>query len=213
MDDFLKSAWTAATLKSGLKVLAVHAATGTGLELWQQLRDAHGQTGLWPFLLDKSSDRELVWSEANMPGSRASHRTAQDILEVTWDYDEAVHLPDQPHPGRNPAGVTDAIGLIETSAGGCDIPRLLRWGGACNNGLYGNDVTTVLTYWYARFGAELMALTLDSLTLFVPHPPTNPAEVIEVGMQHDAFCPDISEDFDFLLQEQVHSHYWNFWWD
>lgn len=214
MDDLLRSATVVTTLESGSTVLAVPASKGTAPQLWQQLRAAHGTTGLWPFLLDETSDRELVWNEAIKGKDWGGQRTAQQILtDQTWTYDEAVHLPEHPRPGRPVAADTDGIGLIQTSAGGCDVPKLLRWGGAGNNGLSGSDVTTVLTYWHARFGAELMMLAHDSLSLFVPRPPTTAAEVVEVGMQHDAFCPDIGDPFDFLLQEQVHSHYWYFWWD
>lgn len=214
MDDLLRSATVATTLESGSQVLAVHASTGTALQLWQQLRAAHGQTGLWPFLLDETADRELVWSEAIKGGDWGGERTAKEILgREMWDYDEAVHLPEHPRTGKPAVADTDGIGLIQTSAGGCDIPRMLRWGGAGNNGLSGRDVTTVLAYWHARFGAELMMVAHDSLSLLAPRPPTTPAEVVEVGMQHDAFCPDIGDPFDFLLQEQVHSHYWHFWWD
>lgn len=215
MDDLLSTATVVAILESGHTVRALNISAGTGPALWQQLRAAHGQTELWPFLLDKTSDRELVWSEANERNVwGGGQRTAQQIFESEpWNYDEAVNLPDHPRPGRLAAADTDGIGLIRTSAGGCDIPQLLRWNGAANNGLSGSDVTTVLTYWHARFGAELIVLAHDSLSLFVPRPPSTATEVVEVGMQHDAFCPDISEPFDYLLQEQVHSHYWYFWWD
>jgi hypothetical protein len=218
MDDLLSSATTVATLPSGQTVLAITITPGTGHQVWQQLRDAHGQTGLWPFLLEESSDREFVWEHAIRGEDGGGRHTAGQVLATPSGRDDdelVVHLPERPGPGWPPSRGTDGIGLIQTSAGGYDIPRLLSWNGAgASNGLSSGEVTKVLMSWRDRFGVELVALGHDSLSLLVPHPPTTPAEVAEVAAQQAEFCAEVDmDDTQDALFQQVHSHYWNFWWD
>lgn len=98
-----------------------------------------------------------------------------------------------------------------------DVPAALGWNGMLNQTPDVGALSAVLRSWEDRFGAVLVALGFDSLTLSVAAPPTTPARALALAAEHRAFCLD-----NFLLQEGdlrafsaglLHVRSWRFWWD
>jgi hypothetical protein len=108
------------------------------------------------------------------------------------------------------------LGLV-AAPHGYVVPGLLSWCGAANVNLDGADQVAILKLWHDRFGAELVALGIDVLELYVPRPPNDADTVLAVAEEQWVYCPDAVDqgvgDLDMLAALQVRSHRWSFWWD
>jgi hypothetical protein len=141
----------------------------------------------------------------------------EEIAEI-----EAAHrcgpleLSAEPAEGDCWAAETREIMLCPAAEGGAEIPRLLGWGGAGNQGISGAQHEVVLAHWHRRFGAELLTLAFDVIELSVPHPPTDPAEVARTAEEQTDYCTDIVDQgigtTTALAEQQVHGRKWFFWW-
>lgn len=98
-----------------------------------------------------------------------------------------------------------------------DVPAGLGWNGMLNQTPDVGALSAVLRSWEDRFGAVLVALGFDSLTLSVAAPPTTPARALALAAEHRAFCLD-----NFPLQpgdlrafsvSLLRARSWRFWWD
>ncbi len=74
--------------------------------------------------------------------------------------------------------------------------------------------------WHERYGAELVAMTEDSLELFVARPPQDPAAALELAWEHHAYCHDaVFQNFPNvgtvaeLAARYLRRRAWHFWWD
>lgn len=71
--------------------------------------------------------------------------------------------------------------------------------------------------WHRRFGAVPMAVTHDTLELFLPTPIDDPAVAWEIAQEQYAFCSDIvlqgTETVAELARSIWRSPKWFFWWD
>ena len=99
-----------------------------------------------------------------------------------------------------------------------DVPRVLQWSGAVNSDLDGHDISAVLAHWEEEFGAVLMELSADSMTLQVARPPATPEVAWQVAREHGWFCPDNLwqggyADLTAYADATVPSLAWTFWWD
>lgn len=97
-----------------------------------------------------------------------------------------------------------------------DVPAHLGWWGAANYDLSGGDISAVLRSWEDRFGAVLIGMGFDTLTLHAAHPPVEPRQIELVAREQFAFCPDIVDqgvETIEALQECVADARWWFWWD
>ena len=100
---------------------------------------------------------------------------------------------------------------------GADVPVALGWYGAVN---HTNDIwkiSVVLRSWEERFGALLLGLGFDTMTVIVRRPPS-PEQALAVAAEHYAFCPDnIDQSETPSLPEYAEllarSPAWHFWWD
>ncbi|MGW5877259.1 DUF4253 domain-containing protein [Nocardiopsis terrae] len=91
-------------------------------------------------------------------------------------------------PGR--ARTPQRLGLVRASSG---AQALLScgWSGPLN---YDNDTAVfaaVVADWERRFGARLLGLGFDTLTLSVASAPTDIDQALRVAAEHFAFCPDL----------------------
>ena len=97
-----------------------------------------------------------------------------------------------------------------------DVPAAIGWVGACNVGLMGGQISAVLRSWEDRFGALLMQMSFDTMSLQIAQSPPAEDELTVLGHEHALFCPDnITQGTDTLeaYLPQLSGKGWNFWWD
>ncbi len=203
----------------------------SAVDRWRALRGVHRSTGLWPVLLgprDQLGETSSVFGGDHEPaafldGMRAQphevltrllRRTAGDAITQ-----ERPRLPSRLDELPEHFTVTDEPGVLAVvpAAAGWQLPGLVSWWGAANVEVEPADHVAVLRSWEHRFGAELVALTYDTVELAVRRPPTAPDQVLALAREMDAYCPDAAgQDFgslEGLCLELVPRRSWRFWWD
>ena len=122
-----------------------------------------------------------------------------------------------PVPERLLPKVRDAVIALFPVSASEDIPAVLGWGdwNACPPA---HRHVTVLAYWRQRYGAELWAMSNDTLELSVRNPPTTFTAAVELARQQYAYASDIidqgeHESVGALARALVDSEHWHFWWD
>ncbi|MFC7752265.1 DUF4253 domain-containing protein [Tsukamurella soli] len=97
-----------------------------------------------------------------------------------------------------------------------DVPAALGWIGATNSELRGAELTAVLRSWEDRFGAVLIGLGFDTMTVQLSRLPQGADEIQAILGEHYAFCADNidqglpADQYAEGLSEWLH---WDFWWD
>jgi hypothetical protein len=94
------------------------------------------------------------------------------------------------------------------------IPAFLNFGGwnACP---YPHVFVSALRKWNQDWGAELVAITSDTMDIRFPHKPATRAAALELYLEMVALHSDTLMDGDpaqFAAEAMV-SEYWQFWWD
>lgn len=205
------------------------------------------RSGLWPVLIPQDgrfSDSGEDWIVDRGFGSPAVERArSADPAEVLGDlwaepccqgrcldpYGAEFPGLSRKSPARaDPGAAASATGALLSSISqvrlglvavdrAADVPAVLGWTGAVNRTADVGALSAVLRSWEDRFGAVLVALGFDSLTLSVAAPPTTPARALALAAEHRAFCLD-----NFLLQPGdlrvfsaglLRARSWRFWWD
>lgn len=213
-------------------------------ELAAALRRGFESTGLWPLVLD-TLDRgpERPWLDGEFaPRSSAiaaagEHR-AFDVLAKVWSDDFSDFAAEDDgqatsasFPGliELPGGPLDCIDEGFAAAPGrylglvaverpADVPARIGWMGAVNvSTLHADRITAVLRSWEERFGAVLVGLGFDTLTLAIGRPPRTAEEAQGVASELAAFCPDLVHQgvgsLQALAEEILGADTWQFWWD
>ncbi|WP_212830623.1 DUF4253 domain-containing protein [Catellatospora sp. TT07R-123] len=207
--------------------------------VWEQLRDVHGETGLWPFVSPlRPAEFALHAGERAVASPLAPAQmiaqlraaTREDWLrEAKWGNWSAVvpRLEPAPFTGskflESELNPTAWLLLLPAAAGGTDLPLPLRapyannWcGDASHPWLTSADHAAVWTSWRDRFGAEVLHLDHSSVEFVVHRPPITPAEISEVTEEQWAYCPDLGQVFgdpEWVARKQVPARRWYFWWD
>ena len=206
-------------------------AGSAAVDRWRALRGVHRSTGLWPVLLgprDQLGETSSVSGgdhepEAVLDGMRADPGEVMVQLLEAVAQDPVAHerprLPSRLDELPERFEVSDEPGVLALvpAAAGWQVPGLVSWWGAANVDVAPSDHVAVLRSWDHRFGAELVALTYDTVELAVRRPPTAPADVLALARELDAYCPDaVAQDFgslEALCLEMVVRRSWRLWWD
>ncbi|MEA2973132.1 MAG: hypothetical protein QOG82_1590 [Actinomycetota bacterium] len=149
-------------------------------------------------------------------GSLPTGEDAQDpaALEV---YDESP--PDRPVPPipqrLTPWGMA-TIALIPAATSEAAV-AVLGWGNwnACPRP---EEHVAVLRRWRILYGAQLKALSPDTMELVVANPPGTIADALTLAREHYAYAPDIVDQGEHstigaLAAALVGTSHWHFWWD
>jgi hypothetical protein len=98
-----------------------------------------------------------------------------------------------------------------------DALAVIGWDGAVNTGQEPGELSVVLRSWEERFGATLIGIGFDAISLLVARPPQSHDEAVRVAAEHFAFCSDrVYQDagsIRLLADELVDAPIWSFWWD
>jgi hypothetical protein len=214
---------TAHEVGPGMPVWSVPVEPGyPAAELWEAVRAAHEHTGWWPLLTVPDTFRDADEPGIPVPGDGAAWLTEKaDILadvprggpvEVDASDPDAIDWAD-----ALDAAVRDVDRLtLVPAAAGWLVPGRLGWTGACNVDLRGDGHATVLRRWAGRWGAELVGLDLDQMTLRVLDPPADADEALAAAVEAVLYCSDaVFQGVGTLdaLAPAMCLPLWRFWWD
>jgi hypothetical protein len=165
---------------------------------------------LWPWNEQPTDEQEIEW-----------------MTKATQPYGPSFRGLAMTRPPLYPSAIEDTLEYISAHqrvslalvpvTRGADVPVALGWYGAVN---HTNDIwkiSVVLRSWEERFGALLVELGFDTVSLIVRRPP-RAEEALAVAAEHYAFCPDnidqsetssLSAYAELLTQSPA----WHFWWD
>ncbi|MCV7068680.1 DUF4253 domain-containing protein, partial [Mycolicibacterium farcinogenes] len=106
--------------------------------------------------------------------------------------------------------------LLVAVARPADVPAALGWWGGTNYCLSGADFSAVLRSWEDRFGAVLISIGFDTMTVQVGRRPVSAEQFDALLREHYAFCPDnINQGLppEVFRDGPAEWDFWNFWWD
>lgn len=153
---------------------------------------------------DEDEDEDDEWADMiAMAGDAASESSIAPRLSIPYDLlsGEAV--------GQL------RVALVPTRFP-WEVPAYLFFGGwnACPNP---EDQVAIQRAWHSRYGAELVAMSSDTLEFTVSRPPVDEEAALSLAQEQYLFCDDIVEQgvlsIDNLRQALQNAPFWYFWWD
>jgi hypothetical protein len=210
--------------------------------LWADLRAEHGRSGLWPVLLDDSTQPWSAGQIAPEPITDIDAGDAAAFVAEVWAERVAAddELDDLEPYGRTcpglappgePVGHPDVVADryvrdlrdrgtplgLAAAARGADVLTVMGWQGAINHNRWIAPLSAVLRSWEDRFGVRVVGVGFDTLDLSVAAPPVTARHALHVAAEHWAFCPDsIVQGPGTLMYyaAQIRGKTsWSFWWD
>lgn len=164
------------------------------------------------------------WSEALPIGDDDEDEDAEGGLEELAPFGRAFPgLAPAPRAPPDPAaleavvaGARGRLGLVAVTRP-ADVVAAIGWSGPANHFSDMGSFSAVLRSWEDRFGAIVVGLGFDTLTLAVQRPPDTRELALAVAAEHFAMCPDnvtqgigpLGDYADFLRGRSD----WSFWWD
>ena len=214
--------------------------------LWGALAAHFADAGLWPLMLGRlDAAGERPWSDGELDSASASDPgdlDAASVLAEGWsDATEVVEGYPPPEvapfgaefPGLAPAsdvpedpsaieealdavGPDVALGLVPVLRP-ADALAAIGWQGAVNAVDDPGRLSAVLRSWEDRYGAVLVGVGFDTLTLAVTRP-VRPMRIARVlAAEQYALCPDLvdqgTQTLERLAQELQHARVWQLEWD
>ncbi|MEU8244962.1 DUF4253 domain-containing protein [Nonomuraea sp. NPDC048916] len=188
----------------------------TGAE-WARFRGEHPRSGLWPVLLDESTQSWSIGQVVPDDAAQIDHFTAEGFMAEVWQ-EWVTQMPSDaldeldPYgaicPGLAPPGVPVAdpgavadwhaeqlagrglpLGLVAAHRG-ADALAVMGWQGALHHNEWMVPLAAVVRSWEDRFGARVVCVGFNTLELSVAAPPVKPEHALHVAAEHWAFCPD-----------------------
>lgn len=108
------------------------------------------------------------------------------------------------------------LGLV-LAASGAEAVRDSGWFGPVNAIDPVADLAVVLRSWQHRFGARVVELGFDTLTMSIAAPPSTLAQSLQVAAERFAICPDEiwqgEGSMRALAEQTMNATSWSFWWD
>jgi hypothetical protein len=117
----------------------------------------------------------------------------------------SIHL----HPEGFKPIVTIAYIPTQSSA---DIPAYLKLG-SWNAVPEAEVFVALLRKWRREYGAELVALSTDTIDIRVTRRPTTRQEALAIAREHAKFCPSTEVTLAERAAELMQLDWWHFWWD
>ena len=210
--------------------------------LWKKLAAVYPQTGLWPLVLEPlaADNQDRPWTNGELvPGdvSAVDGVDPAEVLSTGWE--QLVSLaggdPALKPFGTKFAGLAGAeqrcvgdIGEVVQQIDGpfrlglvavrrpADALTRIGWLGPAN---YEQDIATysaVLRSWEDRFGAYVVDIGFDTLTIAAERPPERGSDRNLLAAEMTALDPDLvlqGVDSVGALAPQAGSTTWKFWWD
>jgi Domain of unknown function (DUF4253) len=156
-------------------------------------------------------DEYLRKAEANPnPYSAKSSPKMPQIWPRVGPFDNernpfSIHL----HPEGFKPIVTLAYIPAQSSA---DIPAYLKLG-SWNAVPEAEVFVSLLRKWRRDYGAELVALSTDTMDIRVTRRPVTQQEALVIAREHAKFCPSTEVTLAERAAELMQLDWWHFWWD
>lgn len=205
--------------------------------LWARLRTEHRASGLWPVLLEDTTQPWTAGQVAPEPLEEVDEYDAAAFMAEVWaDGGEPVadlapfgrYCPGPAPPGE-PLGDPDAVadrcadllagrplGLIPVERG-ADALTAMGWQGALHHNAWTAPLSAVVRSWEDRFGVRVIGIGFNSLDLSVAAPPATSRDALHVAAEHWTFCPEVIVQGPGSLEghaEQIlGSTLWSFFWE
>ncbi|MBB5084574.1 DUF4253 domain-containing protein [Nonomuraea endophytica] len=188
-----------------------------GGALWSAFRAEHARSGLWPVLLDESTQAWAAGQVVPDDAGQIEHFTAEGFMAEVWQEWVSQVPPEalselEPFgalcPGLAPPGVLVAepgavadwyagelavrgmpMGLAAVDRG-ADALAVMGWQGALHHNEWMVPLAAVIRSWEDRFGARVVSLGFNTLELSVAAPPGDVEHALHVAAEHWTFCPD-----------------------
>ncbi len=106
--------------------------------------------------------------------------------------------------------------LVVPVARPADVPARLRWLGACNRFMTGDEISAVLRSWEDRYGAILVEIGATTIGLIAPAVPEDPDDFEALLVEHYIFDYDVVDQIigsEERHRQLIKAGEWNFWWD
>lgn len=187
-------------------------------DLWARLRADHAGSGLWPLLLEDSTQPWSAGQIAPEPASEIDFYDPAAFMAEVWsdwvnkqDDESALedlapygrYSPGLASPGRltaDPGTVADRyaqiladgtrlLGLVAVDRG-ADALATIGWQGALYHNEWTAPLAAVLRSWEDRFGVRVVGLGFNTLDLSVAAPPETSRHAAQLAAEHWSFCPD-----------------------
>lgn len=213
-------------------------------KLWTALSEQFARTGLWPLVLSSlSSEDSRPWLDGELDPSMSTSATkfdAKKVLAKQWkqvipveDEDPEAFEPLEPFGAKFPGlaaatagkeldlaravnGLTGRLGLLPVKRP-ADVPCAVGWMGPLNHFSDMGQLSAVLRSWEDRFGAALVELGFDTVTVAVARPVTSAKHAQAIAAELFAICPDSvhqgAGSIAALAEELVDAPTWQLWWD
>ncbi len=213
---------------------------------WRQARALVDRTGHWPVLLGPERSLQPLSEVLSFAGDQRTADLLADALALdvpAWlqdslaerfedDEDDSLEDMRDPDAWNYPVAPTDTfvvpinlltgelypavhLALLPTTVS-WQTPLLLRFGG-WNYCPTSEEHAAIFRHWEARYGAEVVALTHDTVEMAAARPPTDRDSAIALAIEQYAYCPDIVEQgtgsIDLLAAGLLDGATWFFWWD
>lgn len=214
--------------------------------IWRDIAQTFATHGLWPLVLEALDGDDLrPWMSGELDPTSSTNPDDHeveailaswwaDVIPVEWEEPRAFEVIapfDRDFPGLAPASqsliieaafhsvtaeLTGRLGLVAAKRP-ADVITTIGWMGPLN---YYDDMgplSAVLRSWEDRFGAFVVGIGFDTLTLAVQRPPDTTELATAIAVEHFAACPDIVTQgvgsidayADVLLGQEM----WSLWWD
>jgi hypothetical protein len=214
--------------------------------LSRSIAHGFAEHGLWPLVLDSlDGDGQRPWGDGELDPAGSGDPaavTADEVLKAWWkqsvpseeEDDDAVasllpfgrrfpglasasaSSPDPEALDAVLAGRRGHLGLVAVTRP-ADVLAVLGWQGPINHFHDMAMLCAVLRSWEERFGAYLIEVGFDTITLAVTRPPATKQHATEIAAEHFAICSDCiyqgSDTIEEHAENLLGSSSWSFWWD
>ncbi len=135
-------------------------------------------------------------------GEWPEQETPYDTLQAVLNRDTGAPLPDV------------FIARLSTR-NSWDAPMLLRFGG-WDDSPYPEEHAAVARAWHEQYGAEIIAVTQDTLEFAVANPPATRDAAEQLAMDQFAYCEELvtchAGTIRNLAANLLNAPFWFFWW-
>ncbi|HWB76484.1 MAG TPA: DUF4253 domain-containing protein [Nannocystaceae bacterium] len=213
---------------------------------WHPLAQRFAETGLWPLVLGSLDQKgQRPWGDGELAPASCSDPAQADVEQLLAEWwSRGVPVPEEREEafiplapfGREFPGL--AIASDEAEQGGAieaaladlrgnlglvavtrpaDALAVIGWQGPVNHYDDMGALSAVLRTWEDRFGAYLVGVGFDTITLAATRPPCTMTHALAIAAEHFAICSDIvyqgAGTIDALAESLIDAPTWSFWWD
>ncbi len=203
------------------------------------------ETGLWPLALESLiHDDARPWLDGDLDPSKSTAPSAHDaratlaewwaqaisdasgnkgLLDALAPFDRAfpglasqsTHEPEE-RVDIDSLELAGRLGLVAVTRP-ADALATIGWRGPANHYWDMGKLSCVLRSWEDRFGAHLVGVGFDTITLVVDRPPTTVEAAEAIAAEHFAACPDSvfqgAGSIGAYAADLIDQPVWSLWWD